>query len=78
MAMFILLTSQHAAAVRGASNTNPAASLNPVERQGGIYILGAEVLADPAHAAHLGVLAGLPQLDSEDLEFPPALAPPDL
>ena len=77
MAMFILLTAEHVANVRGPSNSNPAASLYPVERQG-VYILGVEVLSDPAHEAHWVYLSTLPQMDSEDKEFPPAIAPPDL
>jgi hypothetical protein len=70
MAMFILLTDVQADQVRGPSNLTPAASLNPIERQGGVFILGARVLTDLAHEEHWEYLAALPQLDSSDPEFP--------
>lgn len=72
MAGFILLTDEQAASVRGASSANPAASLNPVERQDGVYILGVEVLSDLAHEAHWAYLSALPQMDSDNPDFPAA------
>jgi hypothetical protein len=70
--MFILLTSTEADSVRGLST--PSAALNPIEREGGVFLLGVEVLDDPAHKAHLDVLAKLPQKDIEDPDFAPELA----
>lgn len=73
MLMFILLTADQADQVRGRSITTPTAALNPIQRQGGVSILGVEVLADPAHESHRGVLSLLPQLDSSDPSFPAAM-----
>lgn len=73
MAMFILLTAEQADHVRGPSENTSGASLEPVERQGGVFILGVEVLTDPAHATHWEYLAPLPQMDSDDPEFPPPI-----
>ena len=75
MSLFILLTAGQADAVRGPSVSSAGASLEPVERQGGVFILGAEVLADPAHESHWATLAPLPQMDSDDPGFPPAREP---
>ena len=71
MPMFILLGAAQADVVRGPST--PSAALNPIERQGDAYILGVEVLADPAHAAHRDYLSALPRMDDSDLNFPPLL-----
>lgn len=76
MGMCIMMTSAEADQVRGPSATDPSAVLMPVERQGGAFILGVEVLADPAHAAHKDFLDGLPKKDSADADFPAELAPP--
>jgi hypothetical protein len=70
MALFILLTAGQADAVRGVSADVPSAALDPVARQGSVYILGVEVLADPAHAAHHAYLAALPRMDDSDPSFP--------
>jgi hypothetical protein len=70
MASFIIMTSEEADQVRGPSAVNPAAALEPVERMGGVFILGVEVLDDPAHAAHKEFLSGLPTKDSGDPDFP--------
>ncbi|MDB5487500.1 MAG: hypothetical protein JWQ58_1215 [Reyranella sp.] len=72
MAMFILLTGEQADHVRGPSAVTPAAALNPIERQGAVFILGVAVLSDPPHAAHWAFLVNLPQLDSGEPDFPPA------
>lgn len=77
MAMFILLTAGQADHARGPSETDPGASLEPVERAGGVFILGVEVLADPAHAEYREYLAALPQMDSADPEFPGEYEPPE-
>jgi len=71
MAMFILLDVNQAASVRGVST--PSAALDPVEREGGVFVLGAEVLADPAHKARRDYLSALPRMDDSDLNFPPLL-----
>lgn len=70
MAMFILLTAGQAEHVRGPSGVSPSAALDPVERQGGLFVLGIDVLGDPAHVTHRNFLSALPQLDSEDPSFP--------
>ncbi|TAJ97352.1 MAG: hypothetical protein EPO10_14695 [Reyranella sp.] len=75
MAMFILLTAGQADHVRGPSTRVPSAALEPVEHQGGVFILGVDVLADPAHEAHWAYLAALPQMDSGDPEFPQTIEP---
>lgn len=77
MALFIILTSAEADQVRGPSAVDPAASLNPIERQGGKFILGVGVLADPRHEEHWEFLGTLPQLDSADENFPPAIELPE-
>ena len=71
MATFILLDADQADSVRGPST--PSAALNPIERDGGVFVLGVEVLTDPAHQAHWSYLSALPQLDSADPAFPPLL-----
>lgn len=71
MAAFIVLTAAQADQVRGP--TSPTTALLPVERQGGVFILGAEVLADPAHVQHHAFLAGLPVMDSDHPAFPPVI-----
>ena len=55
MAMFILLDANQAASVRGVST--PSAALDPVEREGGVFVLGAEVLADLASPDETDLLA---------------------
>ena len=77
MAMYIVLTAEQADHVRGPSLSTPSAALLPIERQGGVYILGIEVLDDPAHAAHWEYLGGAPQMDSDDPQFPAAIEPPE-
>ncbi|WP_439614564.1 hypothetical protein [Reyranella sp.] len=71
MSVFIFMTTTQADEVRGL--TTPPAALDPVERQGGVFILGVAVLADPAHAIHHALLSSLPQLDSADSAFPPEI-----
>ncbi|WP_425066978.1 hypothetical protein [Reyranella sp.] len=77
MTMFILLTGEQADHVRGPSAITPSAALAPVERQGELFVLGIEVLADPAHMAHWDYLALLPQLDGNDPSLPEALSAVD-
>lgn len=77
MAMFILLTAGEADFVRGPSAVTSAAALNPIERQGGVFILGVAVLSDPAHAAHWEFLGNLPHLDSGEPDFSPAPESPE-
>lgn len=72
MAKFILLTAEQADHVRGPSTVAPSAALEPIERQGRVFILGVVVLTDPAHAALHDYLEALPQLDSDDPAFPGA------
>jgi hypothetical protein len=70
---FIVLTADEAAHVRGPAS--PPYALEPIERQGGVFILPAGVLDHPAYAMHAEFLAALPRLDSADPSFPPALEP---
>lgn len=77
MSMFILLSAGQADRVRGPSITTPSAALNPIERQGGVFILGVEVLADPSHEPLRNFLSVLPQVDGNDSSFPAAKPPVD-
>lgn len=72
MSMFILLDQAQAGIVRGLST--PSAALNPIAREGGVFILGVEVLTDPAHEARRPYLEVLPQMDSADPNFAPEMA----
>lgn len=63
MSAFIILNAKQAAIVRGPS-------LNPIERQGSVFILNTKVLTDPEHQEHREYLAALPQMDYLDPEFP--------
>ncbi len=74
MPTFILLTSEQADHVRGPSIVVPSAALQPIERQGGLSILGVGVLTDTAHTAHWEYIALLPQLDDTDPAFPGEVA----
>ena len=73
MPVFIVLTADEAAHVRGPAS--PPYALEPVERQGGVFILPAGVLDHPAYAMHAEFLAALRQMDSADPSFPAALDP---
>ncbi len=73
MSVFIVLTNAEAAQVRGSAL--PPYALVPIERQGGVFILPADVLDHPAYAIHAAFLAALPQMDSADPSFPAALDP---
>ena len=67
MADFILLTQENRDHLAG-----PA--LQPVERQGGVFILNrVNVLADATHADHHSYLSALPYIDSNYPDFPPAI-----
>ena len=76
MATVILLTSEQANTVRGPSAEFPSmAALQPIALTDGRFILGVEVLTDPAHAEDHDYLAALPQVDFAtlaDLIPPPA------
>jgi hypothetical protein len=73
MPRFIVLTADEAAHVRGPAS--PPYALEPIERQGGVFILPAGVLDHPAYATHVVFLEVLPQMDSDDPSFPAALDP---
>jgi hypothetical protein len=70
METFILLTAGQADHVRGPSISTPAAALNPIERQDGIFLLSSDVLVDPAHETHRDFLRVLPLLGGADPSFP--------
>lgn len=68
MARVILLSGAQADAVRGPSAESPSmATLEPVALTDGRYILGVEVLSDPAHAEDHDYLAALPTADAADI-----------
>ena len=73
MPRFTVLTADEAAQVRGPAL--PPYALEPVERQGGVFILPAGVLDHPAYEMHAESLAALPRLDSANPSFPAALDP---
>lgn len=77
MAMLVLLTAGQADHVRGLSAATPSAALAPVERQGGLFVLGIDVLADPAHVAHREYLSMLPRFEGNDPSLPAAILPDD-
>lgn len=77
MARFILLGREDRDIVAGPSCIIQGRSLVPIERMTGVFILGTEVLDDPAHRPHRTYLSALPQLDGEDPSFPAAAAPAD-
>lgn len=77
MSIFILLPAAAANAVRGPSLTVPSAALNPIEREGGLFILSVLVLSDPAHAEHYEFLNTFPLMDTNDPAFPPEIIPPE-
>lgn len=65
MSSIIILTAAEAEAVRGMST--PIAAIEPVALKDGRFILGVEVLNDPAHAKHLSKLSGLSKSDAKDI-----------
>lgn len=65
MARIIVLSAQQRSQVRGVSDETIMASLEPVALTDGRYILGEEVLDDPAHVEHRALLEGLPRLTDE-------------
>lgn len=65
MSDVIILTAAEAEAVRG--NSTPIAAIEPVALKDGRFILGVEVLNDPAHAKHLSKLSGLSKSDAKDI-----------
>lgn len=68
MANVILLTSAEADAVRGPSAEAPTrAALQPVALTDGRFILGVEVLDDPAHAEARAFLAALPTAPAAEI-----------
>lgn len=67
MSRLIILTAAEAEAVRGMST--PMAAIEPVALMDGTFMLGIEVLADPAHAKHLSKLSGLTTADVKGIEM---------
>lgn len=63
MSAVILLTADQAAQVAGASQETPLAALQPIALTDGRFILGVEVLADPAHVEDVAFLSTLPQVE---------------
>ena len=59
----MILTPGQANQVRGQST--PTAAIEPVLLSDGKYLLGGEVLSDPAHAAHKAFLQGMPKTTYE-------------
>lgn len=56
----IVLTAEQASAVRGRSPEDAGAALDPVPLKDGRFMLGDEVLSDPAHEDVWPLLAKLP------------------
>mgnify|MGYP003347387300 CR=1 FL=1 len=68
MSIVIVLTGAQAQRVAGPSDEAPnLAALQPVALTDGRFILGVEVLADPAHAEDAAFLGALPQVDSSTI-----------
>jgi hypothetical protein len=65
MSRLIILTAAEADAVRGMSS--PTAAIEPVALKDGTFMLGVEVLTDPAHVKHLSMLSGLATADAQDI-----------
>ena len=65
MSSIIILTAAEAEAVRG--NSTPMAAIEPVALMDGTFMLGIEVLTDPAHVKHLSMLSGLATADAQDI-----------
>ena len=61
MSHLIILTAAEADKVRGMSS--PMAAIEPILLKDGTFMLGVEVLADPAHAKHLSVFDPLPKAE---------------
>ena len=57
MPQYIILTKAEADAIRGKSS--PFAAIEPVLLKDGTYVIGDEVLADPAHAALVAKVVGI-------------------
>jgi hypothetical protein len=73
MAMYILLTPAQAAIVTGPSVYDPNQYITPILRANNTYILPVTILANPVHQLHYGFLIQLPQMDSDDPNFPASL-----
>jgi hypothetical protein len=59
MTQFIILTLAERNAIRG--HSSPLAAIEPVELSDGTFVIGDEVLADPAHTTRITRIAGLRQ-----------------
>lgn len=64
--MLLILTAAEADAVRGKSG--PMAEIVPIPLADGRFVLGSEVLDDPAHAARRATLVNLPAIETKDVE----------
>lgn len=71
----IHMTGGQAAAVSGTSPINSHAALIPVAMTDGTYIVGVEVLADPAHASKRSALQAAPVVDVATLAAIMPVAP---
>lgn len=68
MAMFIVLTAEQAAAVRGVSPVAKWAAIEPIVLEDGSFILNDEVLTDPAHSSKTRALTTLTKYDRATIE----------
>ena len=57
MTEYIILSQAERDAIRG--HSSPMHAIEPVELKDGTFVIGDEVLADPAHAARVTRIAGL-------------------
>lgn len=75
----IILTAAEADKVRGVSPSDNHRAIDPVPLKDGTFMLGEEVLADPAHADVKPFLAALPTVKTLDpaLVYDPEKRPAD-
>lgn len=62
----IVLTKAQADAIRGKSS--PFAAIEPVELKDGTFMVGDEVLADPAHIQRVKSIEALPKVSADSLK----------
>jgi hypothetical protein len=68
---FFIMTAEQADSVR-------TDALQPIERQGGLFIVGESVMTDETHAAQWDTLATFPTMEIDDPAFPPEIEYPEI
>lgn len=61
MGQLIVLTKAQADAIRG--HSSPFAAIEPVALKDGTFMIGEEVLTDPAHTARIQSIKALPKVE---------------